>query len=339
MKSSSPAEPLDFDVHRLIAFLHRQVPGMEGAIELQRIGGGQSNPTYFVTSSQRTLVLRKRPRGLLVPGAHDVAREFKVQQALLGTGVPVPEPVLYHPGEEVVGTDFYLMESVPARQYYDFSLPGVPSGERALIYADTARQLAKLHQVDWRALGLGEFSREGSYLRRQIKRWEQAYAGTPDGADAAAVASYLRANCPATELQCLIHGDFKFNNLLIHPTRPELAAILDWELFTIGDPVSDLAFTLVTTWDTRPEEYGGIMGLEQLDPTLPKAEDFLAVYYREFPAAPPLDNFYRTLALLRIGGICEGIRQRAQQGNAAAANAVETGKLGRVYLDRALALI
>lgn len=330
----------DFDPARLRAYLAERLPGLEGEMQLERIGGGQSNPTYFLSFANRRLVLRKQPNGELLPGAHDVAREHKAMAALAGTPAPVPRVVLLETDRSVIGTAFYLMERVDGRIFYDHRLPDLPRVERKALYGSMADALAAIHAVDWRATELAGLARSGSYLERQVERWARPWAAETGASQAQgqAIADWLRANRPP-ERAVIVHGDLKLSNAICHPTAPSIVAVLDWELFTIGDPMLDLAHTVASIWLTGPDEYGGVMGCDLAALGLPTAEAFVQRYYAVSGAPARLTQFHQVLALLRLAGIFHGIGQRAKAGIAAAEGAAETARIAEVYLHRAYDLL
>lgn len=253
----------DFDPARLQDFLRRQLPGLQGPMQLERIGGGQSNPTWFVSFDNRQLVLRKQPGGTLLPGAHAVDREARVMRALAGTALPVPTVTLFHAEPDVVGTPFYVMERVPGRVFSDCSLPGMGPQERRAIYLAMADAMAKLHQVDWAAAGLSDYGRQGGYFSRQIARWSKQWemGRTRENADIEHLRRWLPQHLPDESETTVCHGDFRLGNLMFHPAEPRVVAVLDWELSTLGHPLADVAFNCMA-WRTLPGEYGGLRGLD-----------------------------------------------------------------------------
>lgn len=333
------SEP-EFDTTRLDGYLKSALPGLEGTPHLERISGGQSNPTFFVTYDNRALVLRKQPPGPLLPSAHAIDREFRVMQALGGSGVPVPEVLHFCADAGVIGTPFYLMTRLAGRVFHDCTLPGVSPDERRAMYASIATTLAALHNVAPEAVGLGDFGRPGGYFARQIARWSKQWreARTREDADMERLIAWLPAHVPEGEVPAIVHGDFRVGNLMFHATEPRVIAILDWELATLGHPLADLAH-IAMGWQTRPEEYGGMRGLDLAALGIPDLEAFVAVYGAAARHGARLTPFHMAFALFRWAAIFEGIAHRAKTGNANAENAAEIGQLSAVFARQAAALI
>jgi aminoglycoside phosphotransferase (APT) family kinase protein len=332
----------EFDIPRLDAFLRRRIPGLEGAPALQRISGGQSNPTFFVTYANRRMVLRKKPPGETLPSAHAVDREARVLQALAGSGVPVPPVLLFHPDPDVVGTPFYVMERVEGRVYQTADLPGAPTDQRRPMVMSFAETLARLHEVDWQAVGLGDYGRPGNYFARQVGRWTKQWEAQRfrDIPDLTRLAAWVGANLPEDDgVTTLVHGDYRLGNVLFHPTEPRVVAVLDWELSTLGHPLSDLAYAAMS-WRSAPEEYGGLLGLNLAALGMPAEEEFVARYYaaRTTPA-PALTRFHMAFSQFRFAVILEGIAARARSGTAASADALAVGELSKAYAKRGVATI
>lgn len=334
----APAGSTDFDPARLRAFLRTALPSHHGDMRVERVGGGQSNPTYFLTFGTGEAVLRKRPNGELPRAAHDVLREHRIIAALADSPVPVPHPLLSCADADVIGTAFYLMERVQGRIFHDARLPEVPTADRRAYYLEHARGLAALHRTDYCANGLADLARPGSFLARQVDRWSRAWDAHDRRADARRTGEWLRERLPADELRALVHGDFKFSNLVFDPAAARLAAVLDWELAAIGDSLLDLAHVWSAGWATTPDEYGGLLGTDLAAAGLPEAEEYIAAYHRAAGSdgVAGLPVFYRVLALLRNAGIFIGIAERAAAGTAAAANAAEQARTAQAYLDRAI---
>lgn len=325
---------------RLDAFLRTQLPLLTGPMRLQAIGGGQSNPTFFVDFDNRRMVLRKKPEGEVLPSAHAVDREYRVMSALAASGLPVPPTVLYHADPTVVGTPFYLMDRVEGRVFADNALPGMEPAERRAIYLAMAETMARLHQVDWRAAGLADFGKEGQFFQRQLRRWTQQWAlsKTRENPAIDELIGWLGAHMPDDDTTTIAHGDFKLNNLMFHPTEPRVVAVLDWELSTLGHPLADVAFNTVP-WRTLPTEFGGIRGLDLAALGIPTEQDYLAHYYRAARRSEQAEPFHWAFAFMRWAVIFEGIAARAQRGNAVADNAAEVGALSIAMARRGIEAI
>lgn len=331
---------MDFEPDRLRVFLKSAIGGLAGEMRLERIGGGQSNPTYFVTFDNRAMVLRKQPAANLLPSAHAVDREYRVMSALAATDVPVPKMLLFHAGREVVGTPFYMMERLAGRVFPQYALPGMQPSERRAIYLAMAETMARLHQVDWAAIGLSDYGRVGSYFSRQLARWTKQWqmSRTRDNADIERLMVWLPANMPDERETTISHGDFRLGNLMFHPTEPRVVGVLDWELSTLGHPLADVAFNCIA-YRTLPAEYGGIRGLDLAALGIPSEAEYLQHYYRHSGRTDGVTNFHFAFALFRLAVIFEGIAARALSGNAASANAAEVGELGPVFARRAVEII
>ena len=328
---------MEFEVNRLEQFLKKQLPELRGPMQLTRIGGGQSNPTFFVTFENRELVLRKQPASTLLPSAHAVDREFRVMQALSQTTVPVPKVVLFHAERDVVGTPFYIMEKLPGRVFSECALPDMTPQERRAIYMGMAEAMAALHRVDWAAIGLSDYGRQGSYFSRQLARWSLQWQMSKTREDASIewLIRWLGENMPDENETTISHGDFRLGNLMFHPTEPRVVGILDWELSTLGHPLADVAFNCMT-WRTLPEEYGGIRGLDITALGIPSESEYLSHYYKCSGRTEGVTAFHFAFALFRMAVIFEGIAARAASGNAASSDAAQVGGLSAAFAARAL---
>jgi aminoglycoside phosphotransferase (APT) family kinase protein len=331
---------LDFEKDRLDRYLRRALPDLGGDVQIERVPGGQSNPTFFVTYGERRLVLRKQPSGSLLPSAHAVDREYQVMSALAETDVPVPRTILFCEDRDVVGTPFYVMERVDGRVFADCALPGVAPDERRAMYVSLARTLAALHAVDPTAIGLADYGRAGNYFARQIARWTRQWelSRTADNPDIAHLIEWLPRHIPTDDETAVAHGDYRIGNVIFHPDEPRVVAVLDWELSTLGHPLADLAHSCIA-WHSRPEEYGGLLGLDRAALGIPEEADYTAAYYDASPRAARMTPFHLAFALFRFAVIFEGIAARARAGTAAAANAAEVAHLSRHFAERAVHVI
>lgn len=324
----------------LDAFLRERLAGLRGPMRLERIGGGQSNPTWFVSFDNRELVLRKQPAGALLPGAHAVDREARAMQALQATALPVPHVVLFHADPALLGTPFYLMERVPGRVFADAALPGLAPAERRAIYLAMADTMATLHKVDWRAAGLADYGRHGGYFARQIARWSSQWerSRTRPNGDIERLREWLPAHLPEDTQTTVCHGDFRLGNLMFHPSEPRVVAVLDWELSTLGHPLADVAFNAMA-WRTLPTEYGGLRGLDIAALGIPSEAEYLRHYYRASGRRDGVTPFHFAFALFRMAVIFEGIAARAAAGNAASDDAASVGRLSAAFARRAIEFV
>lgn len=333
----------EFDEARLDAFLQSALPARAaGHMVLERISGGQSNPTFFVSYPEAgtRLVLRKKPPGPLLPSAHAVDREFRILNALAGSAVPVPPVLLFHEADDVVGTPFYLMERLEGRVFHDTALPGVAPEERRTMYFAMAEALAALHGFDWERAGLADFGKPGNYYARQLARWGRQWRETRTREIPAIdrAIAWLEANLDETPQTSIVHGDFRLGNLMFHPTEPRIVAVLDWELSTLGHPLSDVAFSCLP-WHSTPAMYAGIVGLDRAALGIPTQEEYLARYCEAASRSDGPGRFHLAFSLFRFAVILDGIAARAKSGNAAAENAVAVGEMAESFALRAQAVI
>ena len=333
---------MEFDPARLDGFLRDAIPGLTGEMRLERISGGQSNPTFFVSYDDRRMVLRKKPAGDILPSAHAVDREARVLRALAGSAVPVPPVLLFHADPDVVGTPFYVMERVAGRVFASSDLPEAPMADRTPMVRSFAETLAALHDVDWQAAGLEGFGRPGDYFARQLARWTRQWdaARFRDIPDLARLQAWLEANLPPPDdFSAICHGDFRLGNMMFHPTEPRVVAVLDWELSTIGHPLADLGFAAIA-WRSAPAEYGGLLGLDLAALGLPDEASFIG-WYRAARTTPcaALQPFHVAFAIFRFAVIFEGIAARARAGTAAGQDAADVGELSLAFARRGLEVV
>jgi aminoglycoside phosphotransferase (APT) family kinase protein len=332
---------LDFDPARLEPYLKAQLPELSGPMTAERIGGGQSNPTYWLRFGERAVVLRKQPAGELLPSAHAVDREHRVMAALAATAVPVPKMLHFCGDRSVIGTLFYVMEALDGRVIHDSSIPGVSPAGRAAMYDSMNDVLARLHQVDWQAVGLEGFGRPGNYFARQISRWTRQWhaSKTREIPEIDQLIAWLPANLPAGDDETtIVHGDFRLGNLMFHPREPRVIAILDWELSTLGHPLADLAHNCLL-WHATRAMYYGVEDLDQAALGIPAEADYVRRYCARTGRQDGITAFHLAFAMFRFAVIFEGIAQRARIGTAAAADAEKVGRLSVDYAERAYALI
>ena len=331
---------MDFEPNRLAQFIKGKLPELKGEMQLERIGGGQSNPTFFVSFDNRQLVLRKQPASTLLPSAHAVDREFRVMQALAQTNVPVPKMVLFHAERDVVGTPFYLMERLPGRVFSECALPGMEPQERRAIYMGMAEAMAALHKVDWADIGLSDYGRHGSYFSRQLARWTRQWemSKTRDDLHIELLIRWLGENLPDEAETRISHGDFRLGNLMYHPTEPRVVGILDWELSTLGHPLADVAFNCMA-WRPLPQESGGIKGLDLEALGIPTEDVYLKHYLQCSGRKDSVTAFHFAFALFRMAVIFEGIASRAVSGNAASSDAAKVGGLSSAFALRAVEFV
>jgi aminoglycoside phosphotransferase (APT) family kinase protein len=300
-------------------------------LSLKPLTGGQSNPTFLLNSGTQRLVLRKKPPGPLLPSAHAVDREYRVMQALRDTEVPVPKMFAYSDDVSIVGTPFYLMEFLEGRVFVDQSLPGMSKDERGEIYREMNRVMAALHQVDPASVGLGDFGRAGNYFSRQIARWSRQYqeSRTEDIDALNSLIEWLPQNIPEGDQTTIVHGDYRLDNLVFHPTKPVALGVLDWELCTLGHPLADFAYHCMS-WHIPASLWRGIGGLDLEALGIPSEQAYVKQYsdVTGFSGIEHWD-FYIAYNLFRMAAILQGIARRAVDGTAAASDAIETGSKAR----------
>jgi aminoglycoside phosphotransferase (APT) family kinase protein len=326
-----------FDAAVLEAYLQARLPGFAGPLTVRQFKGGQSNPTYHLATPGATYAMRTKPGPVakLLPSAHAIEREFRVMAALAATDVPVPRMHLLCDDEAVIGRAFYVMEFVQGRVLWEQALPGFTPAQRGAIYDEMNRVIAALHRLDPAAIGLADFGRPGNYFERQIARWTKQYQASVTGPNDAMdrLIDWLPAHIPASardeSMVAVVHGDYRLDNLIFHPTEPRVLAVLDWELSTIGHPLADFSYHCMS-WHIPPGTFRGIGGLDHAALGIPLEAEYIRRYCarsgRGTPAALAKDwNFYLAYNLFRIAAIVQGIAKRVEAGTAASEQARASG--------------
>lgn len=326
---------------RLDAFLRDAFPELRGDLSIVRTVGGLSNPTYFVSYGNWSVVLRKQPSAVLLKSAHAIDREFRIMSALHGSDVPVPKPLLYHAQTDILDTPFYLMERLDGRIFDEYAMPGLSPEARRACYDAMGDAMAAMHRFDWQAAGLADYGRAGNYFARQFKRWSEQWEHfrTDDNPYIDRLVRWLSQRIPESELLALCHGDFRIGNIMFHRTEPKVIGILDWELSTLGHPLVDVGFN-VQAWLMTPDENGGIRGLDFDRLGIPSEADYLDRYYALSGARERMTTFHRVFAMFRAAVGTAGVAARGRGGNAVSDGAAEVGShLSRAYARRGVELI
>ena len=332
------------DTSRLSSYLAEHIPGFSGELTAEKFAGGQSNPTFKLTAGDTSYVLRRKPPGELLASAHAVDREFRVISALQDTDVPVPRSFVLCEDDSVIGSMFYVMEFLEGRVLWDPQLPeAADNAERAAIYDAMNQTLAALHNVDVEAVGLGDYGRPGNYFERQVGRWSKQYRAsetrTIEGMEF--LMKWLPENMPADDgTVSLVHGDYRLDNIMFHPTEPRVIAVLDWELSTLGHPLADLAYQCMAWMLPAEGSIKGLGGVDRAALGIPSDEEYIARYC-ERTGRDGIDNwnFYLVFCLFRLAAILQGIVKRAEIGTASSAEADDRGDLMDPLVELALAQV
>ena len=318
-----------FDSVALHDWLQAHVPGFAGPLEVEQFKGGQSNPTFKLQTPGAAYVMRSKPGPVarLLPSAHAIEREYRVMAALSGHGVPVPQMLALCEDETVIGRAFFIMSFAEGRVLWDQSLPGMGPGERAAVYDEMNRVIAALHCVDIAQAGLADYGKPGNYFERQIGRWGKQYLASVTQPNPAMdeLMAWLPAHMPASARDAskvaVVHGDYRLDNLVFHPTEPRVLAVLDWELSTLGHPLADFSYHCMA-WHIPPGAFRGIGGLDHASLGIPLEADYIRRYCERTGLATPqalaVDwNFYLAYNLFRMAAILQGIAKRVEDGTAA----------------------
>ena len=310
-----------FDEAVLETYLKKNLPGFEGPVSIRQFSGGQSNPTFKISTPSHAYVLRKKPPGKLLPSAHMIEREFRIFNALQDTDVPVPKAHLLCEDAEVIGTPFYVMDFIEGRVFTDNTLQELAPSERTKVYDEMNRVLAALHSVDYLAKGLADYGKPGNYFERQVRRWRDQYIAskTDEISSMENLMTYLQENLPQDETTTIVHGDYQLYNLMYHPSEPRVLAVLDWELSTLGHPMADLAYNCMKyhqAGELAPLVFGGATGI-------PTEQEFVQQYCAR-TGRDQVENwdFYLAFSFFRLAAIVQGVYKRGLQGNASSAQAL-----------------
>jgi aminoglycoside phosphotransferase (APT) family kinase protein len=333
--------PLSFDQARLSSYLENNIEGFRRLRTASKFSGGQSNPTFLLTADSGKYVLRRKPPGKLLPSAHAVDREYRVLLALYGSDVPVARPYLLCEDEDVIGSMFYVMSYEEGRIFWDPALPEQEEGLRRSVHDEIIRVLAALHELRPDDIGLGDFGKPGNYFARQFERWEKQYRAseTETIEPMEEAIAWLAANMPEDDGQVgLVHGDYRIDNFIFHPTKPQALTVLDWELSTLGHPMADLAYYCM---GLRLPDLTSIKGLASKNRALlgiPDEAEMIRRYcIRRGIDMPSRWNFYLAFSFFRLSAILQGVYKRALDGTASNPQALELGKavtpLAKMALD------
>jgi len=313
------------DEAALARWLTEHVEGYQGPLTINQFKGGQSNPTYQLVTPGRKYVLRKKPGGKLLPSAHAVDREFRVISSLYPTGFPVARPYALCQDDSVLGAMFYVMEMVEGRILWDGSLPGMSNAERRAIYEHKIATLAKLHNTDHAAIGLGDYGKPGNYFARQIDRWSKQYKLSETEAidEMNRLIEWLPQTIPPGERTSIVHGDYRLDNMVLHASEPRVIAVLDWELSTLGDPLGDFTYYLMN-WVMPSDGRSGLGGRDVAALGIPTQEEAVQLYcdLTGRDGIPALD-WYFSYNAFRLACILQGIAGRVRDGTAASAHATQ----------------
>src|SRR3984893_14862307 len=331
-----PVLPLD----RLEGWMRGHIDGFRGPLAAEQFAGGQSNPTYKLLSGAGAYVLRRKPFGQLLPSAHAVDREYRVMRALAETAVPVPRVYALCEDDAVIGSAFFVMEFLDGRIFWDPRLSGLAPADRRAMFQSMNSVIATLHSVDHVKVGLAECGRPGTYLARQIGRWSRQYQASETEPQPAMdrLIEWLPLHLPPEGEARTVHGDYRIDNLIFHPTEPRVIGVLDWELSTTGDPLADFAYHAMA-WRVHPELFRGLAVVALAALGIPTEEEYVAAYSeRTGRGRPAAWEFYMVYSLFRLAAIMQGIAKRAIDGTAASPEADDLGRKARPTGEQAWAL-
>ncbi|MCB2114288.1 MAG: phosphotransferase family protein [Parvularculaceae bacterium] len=321
-------EKLRFDEASLEAFMKKRVSGFKGPLDVKKFKGGQSNPTYLLSTPSRKYVLRRKPPGKLLPSAHAVDREYRVMTALGKMNFPAPATYALCEDIDIIGTEFFIMDFVEGRIFWDASLPDAAPSERRALYHKLVDVIADLHRIDYRKAGLEDFGKPGNYFERQIDRWSKQYkaAATAEIPAMNNLIDWLPTAIPEKDAVSIVHGDYRFDNVIFDAKRPDVLAVLDWELSTLGHPLADFTYFLMV-WHFPPTIRGGLAGLDLEALGIPSLNE-VSERYCEKTGRKSLADFDFCLAynMFRLASIAQGVYARALQGNASSPEGMKLGE-------------
>jgi aminoglycoside phosphotransferase (APT) family kinase protein len=319
------------DLSKLSDWMKKNVCDFSGPLSAEKFAGGQSNPTFKLSAGDRKFVLRRKPPGQLLASAHAVDREFRVIAALQDTDVPVPGAVALCKEDEIIGSMFYLMEYLEGRVFWDPVLPELTNDERSAVYDDMNRVLAAMHSINVADVGLGDYGRPGNYFERQVGRWTKQYRASETQTVPAMeeLMAWLPENMPAEDDRvALVHGDYRLDNVMFHPTEPKIIAVLDWELSTLGNPIADLAYQVMAWQLPRDAGITGLAGIERKPLAIPEDNSYVTSYCERTGRDEIKHwNFYLAFCFFRLAAIVQGVKKRALDGTTSSAEAESRGNL------------
>ena len=325
-------------------YLSQHISGFHGPLSAEKFKGGQSNPTYLIRAASGNYVLRRKPPGVLLASAHAVDREFRVLSALSATDVPVAKPLHYCSDDAIIGSAFYVMEYLDGRVFWDPALPEILAHERAAYYREIARVLGNIHRLNPNDIGLGDYGKPGNYFARQLKRWGEQYQQSATEVIPAMdqLIEKLNARVPtdSESAPALVHGDFRVDNLMFHPTEPKIIAVMDWELSTLGEALSDAGYFCMALRLPANPTLPGLAGKNRAEIGVPQESEWLADYFSSSGREKPADwPFYLAFNFFRLAAIAQGVKKRAALGNASNARANEVGAMVGLLAKQGLAAL
>ncbi len=334
MGTKPVSERYQFDLDVLTDYLSQHVEGFTGPLTAEQFKGGQSNPTFKLTAGGKSYVMRTKPApaAKLLPSAHAIDREFRVMDALNKAGFPAPRQYALCTDESVIGRAFYVMEFVEGRVLWEQALPGMSPAQRAAHYDEMNRVISRLHTIDYKAIGLESYGKPGNYFARQIDRWTKQYrASETERIEAMErLIEWLPQNIPPGDQTTIVHGDYRMDNMIFHPTEPRVLAVLDWELSTLGHPLADFSYHCMS-WHIAPGQFRGIGGLDLKALGIPTEAEYIARYSERTGIAVRMEDFdfYLAYNMFRMAGILQGIMKRYVDGTASSEQALRSGQAAR----------